>query len=152
MYCPVLKGSSAYAGVILTLSCFFLFFSCLDSVGQLLSAHETHKITSTEDSHNSAPPRLGRMVSCGPPPPRAGATPAGAAAATTAVARAAATPGAAAIPAAATPSIEQRLRQYSDILPAASHFTAAAVLIAGPTSTHTTVSVAATLSQRMFPV
>ena len=54
--------------------------------------------------------RLGRMASCGPPPPRAAATPAAAAA--TAAARAAATPGAAAIHAAATPSIEQRLRQY----------------------------------------
>ena len=32
-----------------------MFFSRLDSVGQLLSAHETH-VTSTHYSHNSAPP------------------------------------------------------------------------------------------------
>ena len=50
--------------------------------------------------------RLGRMASCGQPPPRAAAKPAAAAA--TAAARAAATPGAAAIHAAATPFIEQR--------------------------------------------
>ena len=48
-----------------TLTCFFydkcwffvVFFSRLDSVGQLLSAHETH-ITSANCSHNSAPPTI----------------------------------------------------------------------------------------------
>ena len=52
------------------------------------------------------------MASCGPPP-RAAATPA--AAAVTAAARAAATPGAAEIHATATPSIEQRYRQYKQL-------------------------------------
>ena len=36
--------------------CFSLYFSCLDSVGQLLSAHESHEITSTHYAYNSAPP------------------------------------------------------------------------------------------------
>ena len=54
---PVLQGACAYY----TLTCFFcvncvffLLFSRLDSVGEVLSAHETH-ITSTHYSHNSAP-------------------------------------------------------------------------------------------------
>ena len=56
MCCPVLKGACAYADVIFYVNCwFFVVFSRLDSVGQLLSAHKTH-ITSTHCSHNSAPP------------------------------------------------------------------------------------------------
>jgi len=111
MCCPVLKGACEYADVIfLDVNCWFFvvfrcFFSRLDFVGQLLSAHETH-ITSTTIHTTLFYPRLGRMASCGPPPPSAAATPAAAAA--TAAARPAATPGAAAIHAAATPSIEQR--------------------------------------------
>ena len=84
------------------------------------------------------------MASCGPPPPRAAATPAAAA---TAAARAAATPGAAAIHAAATPS-KDNASTSSDILAAAPHATAAAVLIPGSTSTHMKVNVAATSVRR----
>ena len=48
MCCPVLKGAYAYADVFFNVDCcFFVIFSRLDSVGQLLSANETH---------NSAPP------------------------------------------------------------------------------------------------
>ena len=82
---------------------FSMFFSRLDSVGQLLSAHETHiMITSTYPLLTQSCSTISRMASYGPPPRRAAATPAAAAA------RAVATPGAAAIHAAATPSIEQR--------------------------------------------
>ena len=89
------------------------------------------------------------MAPCGPPPPRAAA--ARAAAAATAAARAAAKPGATAIHAAATSSIEQIYRQYSDVLAATSHATAAAVLISGSTSTHMKANVAATFGEKMFP-
>ena len=83
--------------------------------------------------------RLGRMASCGSPPPRA-----------------AATPGAAAIHAATTPSIEARkynASTSSDILAAACYATAAAaVLIPGSISTHMKVNVAATFGQKMSPI
>ena len=48
----------AYADVIFVRCLvFFFFFSRLGSVGQLLSAHDTH-ITITHYSHNSAPPTI----------------------------------------------------------------------------------------------
>ena len=52
MCCPGLKGACAYATFI---AGFSLFGPRLDSVGQLLSAHETY-ITSAHYSYNSAPP------------------------------------------------------------------------------------------------
>ena len=60
MCCPVLKGACACADVIFlryVVVGFSLVFPRLDSVGQLLSAHETH-IASTHYSHISAPPTI----------------------------------------------------------------------------------------------
>ena len=57
---PVLKGACACADVIFlryVVVGFSLVFPRLDSVGQLLSAHETH-IASTHYSHISAPPTI----------------------------------------------------------------------------------------------
>ena len=109
-------------------------------MGQLLSAHETHiQFPLLKYSNFYAPPTTDRMASCGPPPPRAAATPA----------------------AAAEQQQQQQQRvllqhpvllQYTllhhplsskdnastsnGILAAASHATAAAVLIPGSTSKH----------------
>ena len=70
---------------------FRCFFTRLDPLGQLRSAHETH-ITSTHCGRTHTillHQRLRRMASCGPPPPRAAVTPAVGA---TAAARAATRP------------------------------------------------------------
>ena len=56
MCCPVLKGACAYADVIVFRELLvYSFFSVLDSVGQVLSAHET-QITSTQYSRGHVVP------------------------------------------------------------------------------------------------
>ena len=129
---------------------FRCFFSRLVSMGQLLSAHETHVPTTHAILLHQ---RFGRMASCGPPPPCAAATPAAAAAAAAAATRAAATPGAAAITLRQHPlSSKDNASTSSDILAAASHATAAAVIIPDSASTHMKVNVAATCCQKMSTV
>ena len=109
-----------------TMTCFFtlivvssLFFSRLDSVGELLSAHETHNVTSTHYSHNSAPSTIrsdGFLWTT-----------------TSSCCCNARSSSAATIHAAATLSSEHSANTCSDIWAAASHATAAAALISGST-------------------
>ena len=129
-----------------------MFFSRLDSVGQLLSAHETH-VTSTHYSHNSAPPTSRSdgflwttTSSC------------------CCEARSSSSNSSSTYVLLQHPVLLQyTLLQHplsskdntstsSDILAAASQAKAAAVLIPGSTSTHMKVDVAANFGLKMSPV
>ena len=123
---------------------FLLFFSRLDSVGQLVRPmRHTYPALTT---HTTQPhQRLGRRASCGPPSPRAAAGPAA-----TAIAAAAATPRV--VPQYTLlihpSSSNVDASTSSDMLAAAFHATAAAILISGSTSSHMQVNVATTFGQR----
>ena len=94
------------------------------------------------------------MASCGPPPPRAAATPAAAA-----VTNSSSTCCSKQYPVLLQYTLQQHplsskdnASTSSDILAAASHARAAAVLIPGLTSTHIKVNAAATFGHQMSPV